>query len=132
MLKFDIPFLEAEFRRAGIPFQNKDQKCVDVQILYHLLEPRDLKSAYLKYCGKEMELAHTAQGDATAAAEILDKQLEIHQNLPKMWRVYMHYVVQNLIIMWIRREVHLVERGDCMQLWEKFRLDSKTTCITNP
>lgn len=83
VLKFDIPFLEAEFRRAGIPFQNKDQKCVDVQILYHLLEPRDLKSAYLKYCGKEMELAHTAQGDATAAAEILDKQLEIHQNLPK-------------------------------------------------
>lgn len=83
VLKFDIPFLEAEMRRAGVPFQNSDRKLIDVQILYHLLEPRDLKSAYLKYCGKDMELAHTAQGDVKAAAEILDKQLEVHQNLPK-------------------------------------------------
>jgi len=83
VLKFDIPFLEVELRRAGVLFQKRDRKFIDVQILYHLLEPRDLKSAYLKYCGKEMELSHTAQGDATAAAEILDKQLEIHQDLPK-------------------------------------------------
>ena len=83
VLKFDMPFLEAEFRRAGVPFQSRNRKFVDVQILYHLLEPRDLKSAYLKYCGKEMESAHTAQGDATAAAEILDRQLEVHQELPK-------------------------------------------------
>src|SRR5208283_2334197 len=78
LIKFDLPFIEAEFKRANIDFSRQKRELVDVQILYHLLEPRDLKAAYLKYCGKEMERTHTAEGDATAAAEILDKQLEAH------------------------------------------------------
>ncbi len=48
-----------------------------------MLEPRNLKAAYLKYCGGEMEITHTAEGDAKAAAEILDGQLENHPDLPR-------------------------------------------------
>ena len=83
VIKFDLPFLEAEFKRAGVDFSRQNRKLVDSQVLYHLLEPRNLNAAYLKYCGKEMETSHTAEGDATAAAEILDKQLEMHPELPR-------------------------------------------------
>ena len=83
VIKFDLPFLEAEFKRAGVNFSRQNRQLVDSQVLFHLLEPRDLKTAYLKYCGKEMETSHTAEGDATAAAEILDGQLEIHPELPR-------------------------------------------------
>jgi DNA polymerase-3 subunit epsilon len=83
VIKFDLPFLEAEFKRAGIEFSRKNRHLVDVQVLYHLLEPRDLNAAHLKYCGREMEINHTAEGDATASAEILDGQLEIHPELPR-------------------------------------------------
>jgi len=83
VIKFDLPFLEAEFKRAGVDFSRQNRQLVDSQVLYHLLEPRDLKTAYLKYCGREMEITHTAEGDATAAAEILDRQLEIHPELPR-------------------------------------------------
>lgn len=83
VIRFDLPFLEAEFSRAGVDFSRQKRMLVDSQVLYHLLEPRDLKSAYLKYCGKEMKIMHTAEGDANAAAEILDKQLEIHTELPR-------------------------------------------------
>lgn len=83
VIKFDLPFLEAEFGRAGIEFSRKSRQVVDSQVLYHLKEPRDLNAAYLKYCGKKMLQNHTAEGDATAAAEILDGQLGLHADLPK-------------------------------------------------
>lgn len=83
VIKFDLPFLEAEFRRAGVEFSRKGRSFLDSQILYHQLEPRDLQAAYLKYCGKVLENAHTAKGDAQAAAEILEGQLEKHPELPR-------------------------------------------------
>ena len=82
VIKFDLPFLEAEFKRAGVEFSYQGRQLIDSQVLYHLLEPRNLKAAYLKYCGKELKTNHTAEGDATAAAEILDGQLEKHPELP--------------------------------------------------
>jgi len=83
VIRFDLPFLEAEFRRAGVEFARTGRQLVDSQILFHLLEPRDLKAAYSKYCGRALEVEHTAEGDATAAAEILDGQLEMHPDLPR-------------------------------------------------
>ncbi|MFC1926703.1 exonuclease domain-containing protein [Chloroflexota bacterium] len=113
VVKFDLPFIEAEFKRAGIDFSLQNRKFVDVQVLYHLLEPRDLKTAYLKYCGKEMEIEHTAEGDATAAAEILDKQLEMHSELPRSvtelctmcYPVYENYVDPDGKFVWVDGEV---------------------------
>ena len=83
VIRFDLPFLEAEFRRAGVEFARTGRRLVDSQILFHLLEPRGLKAAYARYCGRVLEVEHTAQGDATAAAEILDGQLETHPDLPR-------------------------------------------------
>ena len=83
LIKFDLPFLEAEFRRTRVEFSRQNRRFIDTQILYHRLEPRDLSSAYIKYCGKELEMKHSAEGDATAAAEILDGQLAKHPELPR-------------------------------------------------
>ena len=83
VIKFDLPFLEAEFARAGVEFSRQGRYLVDSQVIYHQRDPRNLKAAYKKYCGREMENAHTAEEDAKAAAEILDEQLRMYQDLPR-------------------------------------------------
>ncbi len=83
VIKFDLPFLEAELRRAGVEFSRQGRYLIDSQVIYHQRDPRDLQAAYQKYCGKEMENAHSAEEDAKAAAEILNGQLEMHQDLPQ-------------------------------------------------
>ncbi len=84
VIKFDLPFLEAEFTKANIDFSRKGRYLIDSQVIFHKREPRDLQAAYRKYCGKEIENAHRAEGDAKAAAEVLDGQLEIYDDLPKV------------------------------------------------
>lgn len=83
VIKFDLPCLEAEFARVGIEFSRRGRYLVDSMVIYHQRDPRDLKAAYRKYCGLEMENAHVAEEDAKAAAAILDGQLEIYDDLPK-------------------------------------------------
>lgn len=83
VIKFDLPFLETEFARANVEFSRQDRYLVDSQVIYHQRDPRDLRVAYQKYCGKEMEGAHSAEEDAKAAAEILDGQLEMYADLPR-------------------------------------------------
>lgn len=83
VIKFDLPFLEAEFSRANVEFSRQGRYLIDSQIIYHQRDPRDLQAAYKKYCGKEMVNAHSAEGDAKASAEILDGQLEAHRDLPR-------------------------------------------------
>ena len=84
VIKFDLPFLEAEFTRANIDFSRKGRYLVDSQVIFHKREPRDLQAAYRKYCGKELENAHSAKEDAKAASEVLDGQLETYDDLPKV------------------------------------------------
>lgn len=81
--RFDLPLLEAEFRRSGMAFSRQGRRIVDTQILYHKLEPRDLAAAYRKYCGKELENSHTSEVDVRAAVEILECQLNAHPELPR-------------------------------------------------
>jgi len=83
VIKFDLPFLEAEFARADIEFSRQGRHLVDSKIIYHQRDPRDLKAAYKKYCGKELEGANSAEEDAKAAAHVLDGQLEMYQDLPR-------------------------------------------------
>src|SRR3569833_4600175 len=52
--KFDIPMLMEEFLRAGIPFDIDNRYFVDVQNIFHQMEQRTLKAAYLFYCSKEI------------------------------------------------------------------------------
>lgn len=78
---FDIPLLMEEFLRAGIDFDMKDRKMVDVQGIFHKKEERTLSAGYKFYCGKSLENAHTAEADITATAEILEAQLERYPDL---------------------------------------------------
>lgn len=82
VIRFDIPILAAEFKRAGLELDLEGRRIVDPLFIYHKLEPRDLAAAYRTYCGKELEEAHTSAADVRASLEILDAQLSAHSDLP--------------------------------------------------
>lgn len=79
--KFDIPLLAEEFLRAGIDFSVDGRNLVDVQVIFHLMEPRSLKAAYKFYCGKELHDAHEALPDAMATYEVFEAMLERYQDV---------------------------------------------------
>ncbi len=81
--RFDLSFLESEFKRVGINYSKEGRQVVDAQIIYHKLEPRDLNAAHLKYCGKPLESAHRADADVRATINVLESQLEQHSILPR-------------------------------------------------
>lgn len=78
--KFDIPLLIEEFLRADITFDIKNRSLVDVQNIFHKMEPRTLKAAYKFYCGKELINAHSASADTNATYEVLLAQIEMYKD----------------------------------------------------
>lgn len=79
--RFDIPLLAEEMLRAGINFDMDDKKAVDVQVIFHKKEPRNLSAGYAFYCGKELEDAHRAEADTLATFEILEAQIEKYDDV---------------------------------------------------
>ena len=79
--RLDIPMLVEEFIRAGVEFEMKNRKLVDVQKIFHQMEQRTLAAAYKFYCNKLLDGAHGAEVDAAATAEILSAQLEKYPQL---------------------------------------------------
>jgi DNA polymerase-3 subunit epsilon len=53
---------------------------VDIQNIFHVLEPRNLSAAYKFYCNKDLVNAHSAEADTIATYEILKAQIEKYQN----------------------------------------------------
>jgi len=78
---FDIPLLAEEFFRAGADFDLKGRRFVDIQNIFHKMEPRNLKAAYKFYCGKELVNAHSAEADTMATYEILMAQLDRYKDI---------------------------------------------------
>jgi DNA polymerase-3 subunit epsilon len=74
--KFDVPLLVEEFLRVGVNFEIKTRRLIDVQNIFHKMEPRTLKAAYMFYCGKNLDNAHSAEADTRATYEILLAQIE--------------------------------------------------------
>ncbi len=103
--KFDLPMLSEEIERlryytgsylethpnASAEVRGKFQhildvikgvnlhevKMVDVQGIYHQMEPRNLKAAYRFYCGGEdFENAHSAEADTVATYKVLKGELD--------------------------------------------------------
>ncbi|MBR5700521.1 MAG: 3'-5' exonuclease [Bacteroidales bacterium] len=69
-----------------------DCKMVDVQNIYHHMEPRNLKAAYRFYCGGEdFENAHSAEADTKATYEVLKAQLDRYKEASK----YQQEVLKN-------------------------------------
>jgi DNA polymerase-3 subunit epsilon len=81
--RLDIPLLETEFRRSGVEFSRRGRRILDAQILFHMLEPRDLAAAYKKYCGSDLVNAHTSEGDVEASIAVLDGILKQNPDLPR-------------------------------------------------
>jgi DNA polymerase-3 subunit epsilon len=79
--RFDIPVLLEEFLRNGIDFEIENRQFVDVQNIFHQMEQRTLKAAYLFYCGKNIENAHSAEADIKATYEVLKAQIEKYENV---------------------------------------------------
>ncbi len=80
--RFDIPLLAEELLRAEVDIDLSKRKFIDVQVVFHKKEPRNLSAAYQFYCNKELTGAHDAAVDTMATFEILKAQLETYQDLP--------------------------------------------------
>ena len=57
---------------------------VDVQNIFHMMEPRTLKAAYMFYCNKDLENAHAAEADTLATYEVLKGQLDRYAGDPRI------------------------------------------------
>lgn len=80
-LKFDVPVLLEEFLRAGVDFSMKDRKVVDVQNIFHKMEPRTLVAAYKFYCNGDLTNAHSAEADTRATKDVLLAQVQRYSDL---------------------------------------------------
>jgi len=80
-IKFDIPILAEEFLRAGVKFDFRKRKLIDVQNIFHKMEQRTLSAAYKFYCSKDLKDAHSAAADTYATYEILQAQLDRYSTL---------------------------------------------------
>ncbi len=79
--KFDIPLLMEEFLRIGKKLDMRGRAVIDVQQIFHKMEPRNLIAAYKFYCGKDLRDAHSAAADTRATFEVLDAQVARYQNV---------------------------------------------------
>ena len=83
--KFDLPLLAEEMERVR-EYMHRDfeidlhgKLMVDVQNIYHYMEPRNLRAAYRFYCGGEdFENAHSAEADTVATLAVLKGQLDMY------------------------------------------------------
>ena len=108
--KFDLPLLAEEIERvraycqeriaspktpagdrqkaqamlAKIDVDLHAKQMVDVQNIYHYMEPRNLRAAYRFYCGGEdFENAHSAEADTMATYRVLQGQLDMYRQPDK-------------------------------------------------
>ena len=95
--KFDLPMLAEEFERVKLAGKDLGVDLhaplmVDVQNIYHAMEPRNLRAAYRFYCGGEdFENAHSAEADTLATYRVLQAQLDRYQEPDK----YREQVLKN-------------------------------------
>ena len=87
--KFDLPMLAEEFERVKLAGKDLHVDLhaplmVDVQNIFHTMEPRNLRAAYRFYCGGEdFENAHSAEADTLATYEVLKAQLDRYKEPDK-------------------------------------------------
>ena len=81
IIKFDLPLIVEEFLRVDIDFELKNRKIIDVQNIFHKMEPRTLKAAHKFYCGTELKNAHSAEADTIATYEVLKAQLDKYEGV---------------------------------------------------
>jgi len=80
--RFDIPLLVESFLRAGVDFNMGNRKVVDAQKIFHLMEKRNLATAYQFYCHKKLTEAHSALADTEATVAVLKAQIARYNDQP--------------------------------------------------
>ena len=95
LTNFDLPMLHSEFRRVGLDLPMDDRRIVDVMDIFVQKEPRDLKSAYRFYCGREYKGGHAASADAYACWSVLQGQLRKYPDLPSTPERLSSYIVEH-------------------------------------
>ncbi len=103
--RFDIPLLMEEFLRAGVEFDMRHRKLLDVQNIFHKMEPRTLGAAYKFYCNKNLDGAHSAEVDATATLEILEAQLDRYPHLGNTIDSILKLIGEDQVVDFARRFV---------------------------
>lgn len=103
--RFDIPLLMEEMLRAGLEFDMKGRRLVDVQKIFHMMEQRTLSAAYKFYCNKSLDGAHSAEVDATATWEVLQAQLERYPQLGDNVESIIKFIGDDQIVDFARRFV---------------------------
>ncbi|HLX93730.1 MAG TPA: 3'-5' exonuclease [Puia sp.] len=101
--RFDIPMLAEEFLRAGMDFDCRGRKLVDVQKIFHLMEQRTLGAAYRFYCEKILDGAHSAEADATATWEVLEAQVVKYPQLGTTVESILKFTGEDQIVDFARR-----------------------------
>jgi DNA polymerase-3 subunit epsilon len=79
--KFDVPLLVEEFLRCGRRLDLRNRYLIDVQNIFHKMEPRNLSAAYKFYCHANLEDAHQASADTQATYEVFKAQLEKYKDV---------------------------------------------------
>lgn len=107
--KFDIPMLVEEFMRNGVEIKLNKSRLLDVQKIFHSMEPRNLVAAYKFYCNKDLQNAHSAEADAEATWEVLKAQVEKYEHLGESVDSILAALGEEEIVDFARRMV--VENG---------------------
>ena len=79
--RFDIPMLVEELLRCDINLEIEKRKSVDVQRIFHKMEPRNLEAAVKFYCEQDLKDAHSAMADVKATYNVLLAQLKRYETL---------------------------------------------------
>lgn len=117
--RFDIPLLMEEFLRVQVDFDMKNRKLLDVQNIFHKMEPRTLGAAYKFYCNKALDGAHSAEVDASATHEILEAQLERYPALGNNVDTILKTIGEDVIVDFARR--FIMENGTEVFNFGKFK-----------
>lgn len=103
--KFDWPLLMEEFLRSGLTFETEGRKLIDVQKIYHMMEPRNLSAAYKFYCDKDLENAHSAETDVNATWEVFLAQIVKYSSLGNSVESVLKVIGEEQIVDFARRMV---------------------------
>lgn len=104
--RFDVPMLVEAFLRAEVPFSLSERRLLDVQKIYHKMEPRTLSAAYQFYCQKSLEDAHTATADVEATWEVLQAQVDKYPTIGHTMNSILQFTGEDKIVDMARRFVY--------------------------
>lgn len=81
--RFDVPLLFEEMARADVELDLSKYPLIDALTIFQRHEPRTLAGAYARYCGGQLEDAHSALADVRATREVLHAQVGCYDDLPE-------------------------------------------------